>query len=377
MKKYFDYNATTPMRGAAISAMGEVYASRGNPSSVHGFGRAAKSKMDAARTSLARNVGCSANDLVFTSGGTESNNLVIYNAVHRWNCTAILLAATEHPSLTLAANASGLPVHTLPVLPNGLLDMPALKQVLAKQEAPFLVGVMLANNETGVIQPIAEIAELVHASGGLLHVDAAQAFGKIAVSFGALGADILSIAAHKIGGPCGIGALAIDCQLGFGAQMLGGGQESGRRAGTSNVAGMVGFAAAASEAVAELDAFAKLAEKRDHLAALLRTHAPNLVVFGADVERLPNTFSCAALGFPAATQIMAMDLDGFAISAGSACSSGKAKSSKVLHEMGVDEALAACAVRISMGWLTCDTEIEEFAASWGAGFVRAAAQGDV
>jgi cysteine desulfurase len=370
MSVYLDTNATAPMRQVAITAMQEAMASVGNPSSVHGPGRAAKSRMDRARSQVARALRCSANDLVFTSGGTESNNLVLWNAAHTWNCRQILVGATEHPSVLTPAEQSGLPVNQLPVLASGLLDMAALDHILETQQAPFLVALMLANNETGVIQPMAEIAERVHAAGGILHVDAAQAFGKISVNFGALGADSMSVVAHKMGGPGGIGALVVNCELLVSAQMLGGGQETGRRAGTSNVAAMVGFAAAAEEAMAELDAFAELAQKRDALEDMMREFAPDLQVFSAHAPRLPNTLCVATPGFAAETQVMAMDLDGFAISSGSACSSGTVKASHVLRAMQVPEDLALCAIRISLGRDTTDEELQKFAQKWGAALGR-------
>jgi len=370
MTVYFDYNATAPIREVAKDAVVGALCTTGNPSSVHGPGQAAKACMDAARADLAEQLGCGINDVIFTSGGTESNNWIVTNAVHTWGCLSCLVGATEHPSMLGPIRRSGVPMSILPVLPNGVLDLSAFDEVLATQTAPFFVAIMLANNETGVVHPITQIAERVHAAGGFLHVDAAQAFGKIPMNFAALGADSMTVVSHKLGGPCGIGALVVRSNLSITGTIFGGGQELGRRAGTSNVAGIAGFAAAANEACQQLPDFAKLAELRDRLAALLRVCEPNLVVFGEDAPRLPNTLCCSAPGFAAATQVLAMDLAGFAVSSGSACSSGKVKTSHVLSAMGATDELAECAIRISLGWLSTDDEIDEFANHWGHALAR-------
>lgn len=370
MSVYFDYNATAPLRSVALEAMCAAYGDVGNPSSVHRPGRVAKDRMENAREQISRTVRCSADDLIFTSGGTESNNLAIRNAVEVLGVRSILIGAAEHPSNLIAARNCTVPVVELAVLPDGRIDMLDLVQKIAEQVAPFLVVVMAANNETGVIQPMAQIADQVHQAGGFLHVDAAQAFGKIPVNFAAMNADSMTLVSHKIGGPLGIGALVVRCGLVVRGQMVGGSQETGRRAGTSNVPAMVGFAAATAQADEQLDMYAKLAKKRDHLAQLLRQFAPDLVVFGETVDRLPNTLCCAVSGFAGQTQIMALDLAGYAVSAGSACSSGKVKASHVLQAMQVPEALSTCAIRISIGWHTTDIGIEGFANAWGQAYGR-------
>ncbi len=370
MSIYFDYNATAPLRPVARDVMLRAFDAVGNPSSVHGPGRAAKAAMENARTSLAKLVSCRPTDVIFTSGGTESNNLAISNAIAAWGCKSVLYCATEHPSIAAPAERSGASAVMVPVMDNGKVDMAALQANIDVQNNPFLLCIMLANNETGLLQSVPEIAELVHQSGGFLHVDAAQAFGKVPVDFAGSGADSMSLVSHKTGGPNGVGALVVACGLAVSAQLVGGGQEEGRRAGTSNVPGIVGFVAAAEEACEQLEQFAQLSELREHLADLLRVYAPDLVVFSQGEDRLPNTLCCAASGFAAETQVMALDLAGFAISSGSACGSGKVKASHVLTAMGVSDELARCAIRISLGWLSTEDQVEQFAIQWGEAYER-------
>jgi len=370
MSVYFDYNATAPIRKTALDAMQIAHETGGNPSSVHSVGRAAKYLIDVGREQIAKAVTSSSQDVVFTSGGTESNNLAIANAVANLGCGSILIGAGEHPSNLLPAQVSRAQVTSIGIMSNGHINFDELVAAVSRQTSPFLAVFMLANNETGVVQSFDKIAGLIHDAGGFLHVDAAQAFGKIPVNFAAIGADTMTLVAHKLGGPMGIGALIVRCGLPFSAQMIGGGQEGGRRAGTSNVPGIAGFSAAAASACEQLDVFAELAHKRDHLQNLLREFAPDLVVFGESVLRLPNTLCCAAPGFTAETQLMAMDLAGFAISSGSACSSGKVKASHVLGAMQTPPELSNCAIRISMGWRTTNDEVEQFARAWGQAYSR-------
>ncbi|MBL1430079.1 MAG: cysteine desulfurase [Robiginitomaculum sp.] len=371
MSIYLDYNAMAALRKSALTAMVAAYEQAGNPSSVHGFGRSAKQALEQSRQQIAKAIKCSPDDLVFTSGGTESNNLAIRNAVDVLGVKSLLISPCEHPSNLTAAEQSGASITYLPILADGLLDITAFEKIVLQQKAPFMAVVMLANNETGVIQPLQEIAEIVHKADGFLHVDAAQSFGKIPVSFGQVGADTMTVAAHKLGGPIGVGALVVRCGLSLRGQMLGGGQESGRRGGTSNVPAITGFAAATVEAVSELDEFAALADKIETLVQMLRRFAPDLVVFGENADRLPNTLCCAAAGFSSQTQVMALDLAGFAISAGSACSSGKVKSSHVLKAMGVADDLAKSAIRISIGRDITDQQLKLFANAWGLAYEQA------
>lgn len=376
MGVYLDYNAMAPMRHSALNAMSDAYGQAGNPSSVHGFGRIAKQALEKSRQQVAKAIKSSPDDLVFTSGGTESNNLAINNAVNVLGVKSLLISPCEHPSNLVAAEQSGANIIYLPMLDNGLINITSFEQIVSQQKEPFMAVVMLANNETGIIQPVREIADIVHEEDGFLHVDAAQAFGKIPVNFGKIGADTMTLAAHKLGGPIGVGALVVRCGLTLRGQMLGGGQEAGRRGGTSNVPSITGFAVAANEAVSELAEFAALSGKIDSLAETMREFAPDLVVFGEGVDRLPNTLCCATAGFSSQTQVMALDLSGFAISAGSACSSGKVKSSHVLKAMKVPDNLAKCAVRISIGRDITDQQLKLFANAWGLAYEQAT-RGDV
>jgi cysteine desulfurase len=352
MAVYLDHNATTPMRPQAIEAMVEVMRVVGNASSVHGFGRTARGRVDRARQQVASLVGGNAANVIFTSGGTEANNL----ALRGCGRARVLVSAIEHDSvLTPVEQAERIPVHA-----NGVVDLDALQRMLAASTEPAIVAVMLANNETGVIQPVAEVVRIARRHGALVACDAVQAGGKIAVDMGALGVDYLSLSAHKLGGPQGVGALVLREGAPLTAVQTGGGQERGRRGGTENVAGVVGFGAAAQGALSELDRFARLADLRDRVQSALA----GARVVGADAPRLPNTLNVAMTGVPAQTQIMALDLAGIAISAGSACSSGKVKFSPVLHAMGVDERDAGSALRISFGWNSSEEDAARMIAAW-------------
>jgi len=362
---YLDFNATAPLRAEALDAVTAAMGEVGNASSVHGFGRAARARVERARRQVAALVGAAPGSVIFTSGGTEANNQAL-RAEARPRAFA---AAIEHESV-LAAREDAVP---LPVLPDGRADLSALERMLAADDAPAVVSLMLANNETGVIQPVAEAAAIAHRAGALLHCDAVQGAGKVPVDIAALGADLVSLSAHKIGGPQGVGALIAREGLAPARFVHGGGQERGMRAGTENVAGIAGFGAAAEAAAAELDRFAALAPLRDAMLRRLRDAVPDLVVFGEGAPRLPNTAKFAAPGLAAETQVMGMDLEGIAISAGSACSAGKVSVPYVLTAMGVDEALARCAVRVSLGWTTTEADIDAFVAEWTALWRRAGA----
>lgn len=352
MAVYLDHNATTPMRPQAIEAMVEAMRVVGNASSVHGFGRAARGRIDRARRQVAALVGARAADVIFTSGGTEANNL----ALRGCGRARVLVSAIEHDSvLAPVERAERIPVHG-----NGVVDLDALERMLSASTKPTLVAVMLANNETGVIQPVAEVVRIAHRHGALMACDAVQAAGKIAIDMAALGVDYLSLSAHKLGGPQGVGALVLREGAPLSAVQTGGGQERGRRGGTENVAGVAGFGAAAAIALSDLKAFGRLAGLRDRVQASLA----GARVLGADAPRLPNTLNVAMPGVPAQTQIMALDLAGVAISAGSACSSGKVKFSPVLHAMGVDERDAGSALRISFGWNSTEEDATRMIAAW-------------
>ncbi len=355
---YLDHNATSPLRPAAFDAMVEALRAGGNPSSVHTAGRKARAIVDRARREVASLVGARATETIFTSGGTEANNLALAGAGRR----RVLVSAIEHDSVRQAVPQAEI----LPVDGDGVLDLAALERALAASAEPALVSVMLANNEIGVLQPVAEIVRLAQAAGALVHCDAVQGAGKVPVDFRGLGVDYLSLSAHKLGGPTGVGALVIRNGAPFSTDRRGGGQESNRRAGTENVSGIAGFGAAASEAAFGLD----VSEFRDRLELALVQIATGANVFGAKASRIGNTTCISMPGVPAETQVMALDLAGVCISAGAACSSGKVQRSPVLEAMGVPAAEAACAIRISLGWNTEAADIERLIAAWQDLYIR-------
>lgn len=348
MRNYLDHNATSPLRPSAKAAMLAAMDVTGNASSVHNEGRAARQIIDDAREVIARELGVIAPMVVFTSGGSEANNLALKGV----NVDRLLVSAIEHPSVLEAAKASGKRVEMIPVTPDGMVDLDALRSMLPGPRA--LVSVMLANNETGVVQPLPEIAALAHEQGALLHTDAVQAFGKVPVNFGLLGSDMMTISAHKLGGPMGIGALIIRDGLPVQPLIHGGGQELRRRAGTENVVAIAGFAAASSDMNRNINTL------RDRL----ETELEDATVFGQKVARLPNTTCFALLCMNAETLLMAFDLEGIAVSSGSACSSGKVAKSHVLAAMGIAPEIASAAIRVSLGWNTAVENIEHFIAVW-------------
>jgi cysteine desulfurase len=370
---YLDYNATARVRPEAIAAVSEALEAGGNPSSVHAAGRAARARLEAAREAVARLVAAPASTIVFTSGGTEANALAILSAVQAGS-RRLIVSAIEHDSVHETARASGVAVELLPVTADGVADLAWLRGRLSGWDAadgrPF-VALMLANNETGVIEPVAEAAEIVRAADGWLHVDAVQAAGKIAVDSRALGADTLSVSAHKLGGPQGVGALTFGPRAQLSRQQHGGGQERGRRGGTENVPGISGFGVASKAAVEELASFAGQAAWRDAVAERLK--AAGAVVLGEAAPRLPNTLCVADPGAAAELQVMSLDLEGVMVSAGAACSSGKVKASPVLEAMGAGE-LAGCAIRVSGGWASSPEDWNRLAEAWLAAHERRTAR---
>jgi cysteine desulfurase len=348
MRCYLDHNATSALRPAARHAMIAASEVAGNASSIHAEGRAARKQLDDARDVIAKELGVLPGMVIFTSGGSEANNLAIKGAA----VDRILVSAIEHPSVLEAARATGKPVAAIPVTSAGVVDLAALARMLAGPKA--LVSVMLANNETGAIQPLREIAALAASHGSVVHTDAVQALGKVNVNFGLLGIDLMSVSAHKLGGPQGCGALIVRDETALDPLIHGGAQELRRRAGTENIAAIAGFAAALEE---------KMNEVR-RLRDILESQLEPAVIFSADVERLPNTTCFASPGLLAETLVMAFDLDGIAVSSGSACSSGKVSRSHVLAAMGVAPELAAGAIRVSLGWNTTEEDIVTFIAAW-------------
>lgn len=370
MAVYLDHNATSLLRAEAREAILRAYDIGGNPSSVHGAGRAARAIVETARATIARHFVTRAEDVVFTSGGTEASNLVIASA-SRAGVRRLIISAIEHDAVRDAALASGLEVEVLPATPSGVADLVWLERRLAGWDrdadgVPF-VALMAANNETGVIQPVEETGRLVREADGLFHVDAVQMAGKAPFDFAGSLAHYAALSAHKCGGPQGVGALLLACDAPLSRQMHGGGQEKGRRSGTENVAGIAGFSAALDAASPE-DAV-RMAALRDALQSRLEL-VEGVRVWGAGADRLPNTLCLSAAGWPSEIQVIAMDLAGFAISAGSACSSGKVRKSRVLEAMGADEAEAASAIRISLGWTTTQDDVDRFADAWMREYAR-------
>ncbi|MDR3439009.1 cysteine desulfurase family protein [Telmatospirillum sp.] len=361
---YLDYNATAPVRPAARGAMLRAMAHPGNPSSIHGFGRAARRLVEDAREAVACLVGASPEAVVFTSGGTEANAL----ALAGWGRRRLLWSAIEHPSVLKAA-----PGESIPVGPDGRVDLSALEELLAASREPAVVAVMAANNETGVLQPVADVVRIAKAHGAVVHCDAVQAVGRVDIDMAALGIDSLALSAHKLGGPTGVGALVLaNSDVDLAPLLRGGGQERNRRAGTENLPGIAGLGAAARAVQDDVGEMERLAILRDRLEQGARQRVPSLVVFGGQSPRVSNTACLAMPGVTAQTLLMGLDLAGVAVSAGSACSSGKLAPSHVLIAMGAGP-LAASAIRVSLGWASRDDDVERFLDAFGAVTGRLAA----
>jgi cysteine desulfurase len=359
---YLDHNATAPLRDTSRLAVTRALALAGNASSVHAAGRAARAMIEDARVEVATLVGAEPSEIVFTSGATEANAHALWGAVQGAadsvekggsRITRLFVSAIEHPSVLANAAAvaerfAGLKHYTVPATAAGVIDLEALRDGLREGKGRALIALMAANNETGVIQPVAEAAALAAEYGALLLVDAVQAPGRMPVPR----ADYVTLSAHKLGGPQGSGALILKPGVPFTPPVAGGGQERGLRAGTENVSGIAGFGAAAA-ACGMGDA-----ALRDRFESVLRAIMPEVVIFGAGAPRLGNT-SCFALPtIPAETALMALDVDGVMLSSGSACSSGKVKRSHVLAAMGVSDDVAGCALRASFGWNSSEADVE-------------------
>lgn len=365
---YADYNATAPVRPEAKAAMLAALEVGANPSSVHGPGRAARKLLEAARAQVAVAIGARAQDVIFTSGGTEANALALNGVVAQLEgkCT-LLVSAIEHEAVIKTAGYAGVAMETAYVTSGGGLDLDWLRGRLARWDADRdgtpVLALMMANNETGVIQPVAEAAALVRDAGGLTHCDAVQGLGKVRVNVNLLGVDYLALSAHKVGGPQGVGALWVRSGAPLKPVLFGGGQERSLRSGTENLSGIAGFGAAAEAAIRDLAEVQSLAAARDRLETRLIAEA-GVTVFGAGAERLPQTSNFAIPGFRAETQVMAMDLAGVAVSSGSACSSGKVKRSLVLSAMGIADELSDSAIRVSFGWNTKPEDFDAVVEAW-------------
>ncbi len=361
---YLDHNATAPLRPEARAAVVAALDLVGNASAIHAEGRAARALVEAAREKIAALVGGEAKTVTFTSGATEALNLAL---TPQWQdadgrpVDVLLAAATEHSAVLKGHRFAPDAVEIIPVHRDGRIDLDALDAALARHTGrKVMLALQSANNETGVLQPVADAAERVHAAGGLVLVDAVQSAGKMTVDMAALGADLLVISGHKLGGPAGIGALVrVHEALHLADPILrGGGQEKGFRAGTANIPGIAGFGAAAEAAAATLDdEAARLASLCDRLEAGLKAIAPDFTVFGEGAPRLPNTVAFAIPGVTSEVALMALDLAGVAVSSGSACSSGKVAGSHVLAAMGVEPERAKGLLRVSLGWPTTDEEL--------------------
>src|SRR5512132_3998383 len=352
---YLDHNATTPLRPQAKGAMREAMECPGNPSSVHRHGRLARRLVEEAREQVAELIGSDPANVVFTGSGTEANAL----ALRGTGRPRVLVSAVEHASVLQALGSAEI----IPVDTDGIVRLDALAAMLEASEEPALVSVMLATTETGVLQPLPDIVVSARRHGALVHCDAVQAVDKITVDFRTLGVHLLSLSAHKLGGPAGIGALVVDPRVPLTPLVRGGGQERGRRAGSENVIGIVGFGAAA-EIAGELGDGGRLGQFRDGLERRIKAIAPSVRLFGAGAERLPNTTCLEMPGMLGETQVIAFDLAGISLSAGSACSSGKVTASHVLKAMGFDEDVATGVVRGSMGWTTNAADVDRFIDVW-------------
>lgn len=355
---YLDYNATTPVRPQVAARVAELLTEPHNASSVHFYGREGKKYLENAREVIARAVNAFKNEIVFTSSGTETNNFVLKAEANR----RILVSEIEHSSIIKTVPEA----ERIPVSSSGAVEVAALQEMLAKDKKPALVSVMLANNETGVIQPVAEIVKACRESGQdvLVHTDAAQALGKIPTDFNGLGVDMMTVSAHKLGGTHGAAALILRNDLPIRPLLTGGGQELGRRAGTENVAAISGFAVAVELAEKDVAHWQQLRGWLDGMEDELLSYAPGAIVFGRGLPRLPGTSCLSMPGVNSETQLMALDLTGVAVSAGSACSSGRIEPSHVIRAMGFAHEVAATAIRISGGWATTEDDIRKVTAEW-------------
>jgi len=362
-ESYLDWNATAPLRPEAAAAVTAALRDCGNASSVHRWGRAARQRVENAREAVAVLIGADPEGVIFVSGGTEANQLALLGSGRE----RVLISAVEHGSVLQAVQHA----ERIPVSADGIVELGQLEELLASDPHSALVSVMLANNETGAIQPVAEVAAIAHRYGALFHCDAVQAAGKIPVDVATIGADLISLSAHKLGGPPGIGALIICGTIEVAPIIRGGGQERGRRAGSENLPGIAGFAAVADAARHGLADYERVQGLRNGIESAVLATAPEAIVIGGAAPRLPNTSAIALPGISAETQVIALDLDGVMVSAGAACSSGKVGPSHVLQAMGAAPEIAGSTIRVSLGWSTTEAEIEHFLEAWTAMYRRA------
>jgi cysteine desulfurase len=362
LRTYLDYNASAPLRAEARAAMVASMDTTGNPSSVHAEGRAVRAIVERAREEVAQLVNAKPSEVVFTSGATEANNWVMAAG---WD--EICVSAIEHDSVLEPARASGARLASLPVSKSGVVDVEAATATLARareRSARVLASLMMANNETGVVQPVAEVAAAARRLDAVMHVDAVQAPGRLDIDFAEIGADAMVLSAHKLGGPRGVGALIIRDGVALMPFIKGGGQERRRRGGTENVAGIAGFGAAAAALKREARAVARISRLRDMLEDGVVRMTPAAVIVGREAPRVANTACIALPGKPAETLVIKLDLDGIAVSAGAACFSGKVKASHVLEAMGLGPEIAGSAIRVSLGPETSEGDVAAFLEAW-------------
>ncbi len=379
-RTYLDYNASAPLLPEARDAVLAALDQSANASSVHSNGREARAIVERARKQVSELVGAKADQVIFTSGATEAAQLAL-SPILRAPSGDILLdhlyfSAIEHPCILNGGRFDEFQRTIMPVTTEGVLDLAAFAEVLANRssDAPFLVALMLANNETGIIQPVKQLARLVHSAGGYLLVDAVQAVGRIPIDIADLGADFLILSSHKIGGPQGAGALVLrDKNLKPKPLILGGGQEFQLRAGTENVAAIAGFGASALLCTGQLDHMQEIVYVRDRFEDQLKSALEPvgnrfgpLTIVGEGVERLANTTCFSVAGINAETALISLDLDGISVSSGSACSSGRVEISHVLMAMGLDKDIARAAIRVSMGWNSTSADTEKFLEAWSS-----------
>lgn len=365
---YFDWNAGAPMKPIARARLVELLDQTGNSSSVHTEGRAARAVVEGARRAVARLCGAEAKGVTFCSGGTEAANTVLtpewtlFGKPYRLD--RLLMSAVEHPAVARGGRFPAGGTEVIPVDRNGVVNLAWIDGRLAElatEGKRALVSVMMANNETGVVEPVGEVARIARRYGAIVHSDAVQAAGKLSIDIEALGLDVLTLSAHKIGGGQGTGAVVRGRNgFAFAPLLTGGGQETWARAGTENVAAIGAFGAAAEAALADLPSMEQVAARRDRIASMIREIEPGVTIFGEGALRLANTLSFAVPGVAAETAVIAFDLAGVALSSGSACSSGKVTASPVLAAMGVDPALIKGGLRVSIGMETTDEEIAAF-----------------
>jgi cysteine desulfurase len=372
-RAYLDHNATSRLRPAARAAMTAAIEAGGNPSSVHAEGRAARARIETARAQIAHALGASPACVTFTSGATEANSLALSPAIETGGqprtFDVLLISAVDHPSVQSGGRFAAGQIETVSVNGDGVVDLDALEATLnahRKAGRRVLVSVMAANNETGILQPLAGVALVAHETGAFLHSDTVQIAGKLPFDLEASGADLISISSHKIGGPQGVGALIVRNEdIRVPPMLRGGGQEGGRRSGTENVPAIAGFGAAIDEAQSNLvRETGRQRRLREMTERGIREVAPETVILAERAERLPNTVCFSVAGLPAETAVIAFDLDGVSLSAGAACASGKVGASGTLKAMGVSPEIAKGAMRLSIGWDTNESDISHFLEAW-------------